>query len=61
MIGRSMVSVTEIAHALGLLDIPDGILLRPQDAMDAAARQGRDPDLRHAGRADVGALARRRR
>src|SRR5262252_85056 len=34
--GRSMVSVTEIAHSLGLLDIPDGILLRPQDAMDLA-------------------------
>ena len=33
--GRSMVSVTEIAHSLGLLDIPDGILLRPQDAMEA--------------------------
>src|SRR6195256_3943499 len=36
VIGRSMVSVTEIAHSLGLLDIPDGILLRPQDAMDLA-------------------------
>jgi len=34
VIGRSMVAVTEIAHSLGLLDIPDGILLRPQDAMD---------------------------
>ena len=34
VIGRSMVSVTEIAHSLGLLDIPDGILLRPQDTMD---------------------------
>jgi len=33
VIGRSMTSVTEIAHSLGLLDIPDGILLRPQDAM----------------------------
>jgi ribonuclease J len=33
VIGRSMVSVTEIAHNLGLLEIPDGILLRPQDAM----------------------------
>jgi ribonuclease J len=33
VIGRSMVTVTEIAHSLGLLDIPDGILLRPQDAM----------------------------
>jgi len=36
VIGRSMVAVTEIAHSLGLLDIPDGILLRPQDAMGAA-------------------------
>ena len=36
VIGRSMVSVTEIAHSLGLLTIPDGILLRPQDAMDLA-------------------------
>src|SRR3954451_9956154 len=36
VVGRSMVSVTEIAHSLGLLDIPDGILLRPQDAMNAA-------------------------
>jgi ribonuclease J len=36
VIGRSMVSVTEIAHSLGLLDIPDGILLRPQDAMELA-------------------------
>src|SRR5206468_3242434 len=36
VVGRSMVSVTEIAHSLGLLDIPDGILLRPQDAMDVA-------------------------
>src|SRR5579875_3221009 len=34
--GRSMVTVTEIAHSLGLLEIPDGILLRPQDAMDVA-------------------------
>ncbi len=34
VIGRSMVAVTEIAHSLGLLNIPDGILLRPQDAME---------------------------
>jgi ribonuclease J len=34
--GRSMVTVTEIAHSLGLLDIPDGILLRPQDVMGLA-------------------------
>src|ERR1035438_6226565 len=33
VVGRSMVSVTEIAHSLGLLEIPDDILLRPQDAM----------------------------
>ena len=32
--GRSMTTITEIAHSLGLLDIPDGILLRPQDTMD---------------------------
>src|SRR6185369_1735773 len=36
VIGRSMVSVTEIAHAHGLLSIPDGILLRPQDVMGLA-------------------------
>src|SRR5690242_255275 len=36
VIGRSMVSVTEIAHSLGLLTIPDGILLRPQDVMELA-------------------------
>jgi ribonuclease J len=34
VIGRSMVSVTEIAHSLGLLEIPDDILLRPQDVME---------------------------
>jgi len=34
-LGRSMMSVTEISHALGLLEIPDGILLRPQDIMQA--------------------------
>ena len=32
-LGRSMMNVTEIAHTLGLLTIPDGILLRPQDIM----------------------------
>jgi ribonuclease J len=36
IVGRSMVSVSEIAHDLGLLTIPDGVLIRPQDAMDAA-------------------------
>ncbi len=36
VIGRSMVAVTEIAHSLNLLDIPDGILLRPQDVMEFA-------------------------
>ncbi len=34
-LGRSMLSVTEIAHGLGLLHIPDSILLRPQDLMQA--------------------------
>ncbi len=35
-LGRSMISTTEIAHEHGLLDIPNGILLRPQDIMDVA-------------------------
>jgi ribonuclease J len=35
-LGRSMTSTTEIAHAHGLLDIPNGILVRPQDVMDVA-------------------------
>src|SRR5215470_10251693 len=30
-LGRSMNSTTEIAHDLGLLSIPNGLLLRPQD------------------------------
>src|SRR5271168_5041900 len=34
-LGRSMLNVTEIAHSLGLLSLPDGILLRPQDIMQA--------------------------
>lgn len=34
-IGRSMNSTTEIAHTLGLLEIPNGILLRPQDVMES--------------------------
>jgi ribonuclease J len=35
-LGRSMLSVTEIAHSLGLLSIPDSTLLRPQDIMQTA-------------------------
>ncbi|QOY89044.1 ribonuclease J [Paludibaculum fermentans] len=35
-IGRSMLSATEIAHNLGLLTIPDNLLLRPQDIMSVA-------------------------
>lgn len=31
LLGRSMLSVTEIAHQLGLLHIHDNLLLRPQD------------------------------
>jgi ribonuclease J len=36
-LGRSMLSVTEIAHSLNLLQIPDSILLRPQDIMQTPA------------------------
>ncbi|HWR50700.1 MAG TPA: ribonuclease J [Bryobacteraceae bacterium] len=35
-LGRSMMSTTEISHSLGLLDIPNGLLVRPQDIMDLA-------------------------
>lgn len=35
LIGRSMLSSTEIAHQLGLLRIPDGLLLRQQDILQA--------------------------
>jgi len=35
-LGRSMMTTTEIAHDLGLLTIPNGILLRPQDLMQTA-------------------------
>ena len=34
-LGRSLLNVTEIAHDLDLLQIPDSILLRPQDIMTA--------------------------
>jgi len=33
LVGRSMNSVTEIAHGHGLLQIPDNVLIRPQDVM----------------------------
>jgi ribonuclease J len=33
LVGRSMISATEIAHSLGLLRVPDGLLIRPQDTM----------------------------
>jgi ribonuclease J len=33
-LGRSMVSTTEIAHEHGLLEIPNGILVRQQDLME---------------------------
>ena len=39
LIGRSMISTTEIAHTLGYLRIPDGLLVRPQDAMDVPPRK----------------------
>ncbi len=37
LLGRSMTTVTEIAHSLGLLHIPDRILIRPQD-LESTAR-----------------------
>jgi ribonuclease J len=38
-LGRSMLNVTEIAHNLGLLHIPDSTLLRPQDIMQMPAEK----------------------
>src|SRR5437588_1416869 len=35
-LGRSMLNVTETAHNLGLLPLPDRTLLRPQDIMQSA-------------------------
>jgi ribonuclease J len=37
LVGRSMIAVTEIAHRHGLLQIPDNILMRPQDVMATKA------------------------
>jgi ribonuclease J len=38
-LGRSMLTASEIAHSLGLLHIPDGLLLRPQDIMATPPEQ----------------------
>jgi ribonuclease J len=38
-LGRSMNNTTEIAHDLGLLTIPNGILLRPQDVMQVSPKK----------------------
>lgn len=38
-LGRSLLNVTEIAHNLGLLSIPDSTLLRPQDIMQMPANK----------------------
>jgi ribonuclease J len=39
VVGRSITRVTEIAHSLGLLEIPDGILIRPQDIASTDPKQ----------------------
>ncbi len=39
LLGRSMMNVSEIAHSLGLLSIPDGILIRPHEIMQLPANQ----------------------
>jgi ribonuclease J len=33
LVGRSMIAVTEIAHNHGFIQIPDNVLIRPQDVM----------------------------
>ncbi len=39
LLGRSLNATVEIAHALGLLEIPDGILIRPQDLASTPRRK----------------------
>lgn len=39
LLGRSLNATAEIAHALGLLEIPDGILIRPQDLASTPRRK----------------------
>jgi len=58
-LGRSMMNVTEIAHTLGLLTIPDGILLRPQDIMQMDPAKVVVVASGTQGRADVGVIAHR--
>src|SRR6266853_2046517 len=36
LVGRSMISATEISHSLGLLSVPDGVLIRTQDVMQVS-------------------------
>ncbi|MFN0169373.1 MAG: ribonuclease J [Bryobacteraceae bacterium] len=37
--GRSMIATVEIAHSLGLLEIPDALLIRPQDVDSTPAKK----------------------
>ena len=53
-LGRSMLSVTEIAHSLGLLSIPDSILHPAARHYANGARKNRRGGLRHSGRTHVG-------
>src|SRR5258705_2449076 len=39
LVGRSMTSATEIAHSLGHLSIPDGVLIRTQGVMQVAPQK----------------------
>ncbi len=61
VVGRSMMESTEIAQDLGYLEVPDGLLIHPAQMQGAAARQSLRAHQRDAGRADVGAVARRGR
>jgi ribonuclease J len=59
VIGRSLDNSTEIAQDLGYLDLPPGLVINPGQLRDMPVQQSAGDDLGHAGRADVGALARR--
>jgi len=61
-IGRSMNSSAEIAERSGLCrDSPRGLLIHPGEMKNFRAAESLRADQRHAGRADVSSVARRRR
>ena len=57
VVGRSMRKNLNIARNLGYVDVPDDMLVKPQEAMELPPGQVTDPLHGQPGRADVGADA----